>query len=142
VPPEDDSLLAIVPALQSSVDALLALYAAAKLAHWNVRGPQRVPLHDLFGRVADAASEHADVLAERIFQLGDLVLPSPVEVAPTAEADGLAVATALFDRIISAAETLIAAQEVTAEDLASLDALTDAARALDKLGADVAQYAA
>jgi starvation-inducible DNA-binding protein len=142
VPPEDDSLLAIVPALQSSVDALLALYAAAKLAHWNVRGPQRVPLHDLFGRVADAASEHADVLAERIFQLGDLVLPSPVEVAPTTEADGLAVATALFDRIISAAETLIAAQEATAEDLATLDALTDATRALDKLGADVGQYAA
>lgn len=131
----------LVPSLQSCVDALSVLYAAGKLAHWNVRGPLRVPLHDLFGRVADAASEHADVLAERIFQLGNVVAPSPVEVPPTEDADGLAVAAVLSDQIAAVVNVLISAQDAAAEDLPSLDAITDALRALEKLGADVMAHA-
>src|SRR5512139_2852418 len=104
----------LAPALQSCVDALSTLYASAKLAHWNVRGPLRVPLHDLFGRVADAANEHTDILAERIFQLGNVVAPSPVEVPSTEDADGLAVAAALSDQIASAVQTLLAAQDAAA----------------------------
>lgn len=42
----------------------------AKQAHWNVRGPNFVGLHELFDTVAEQAQEHADELAERVVQLG------------------------------------------------------------------------
>ena len=47
----------------------VALYLAAKQAHWIVRGPHFAPLHQLFGEVADSAQEAADTIAERIAQL-------------------------------------------------------------------------
>lgn len=105
---------AIVPALQTSVDALLTLYAAAKLAHWNVRGPLRVPLHQLFGEVAEVAANHAD---------------------------GLAVARALSEQLVASVDALLAAQDASAQEPATLDALTVAVRALEKLGADLIAHA-
>ncbi|MDX2117033.1 MAG: DNA starvation/stationary phase protection protein Dps [Planctomycetota bacterium] len=42
----------------------------AKQAHWIVRGPNFVGLHELFDTVAEQAQEHADELAERVVQLG------------------------------------------------------------------------
>jgi len=127
----------LFPALQSCVDALAKLYASAKLAHWNVHGPLRIPLHALFGQVADAAAEHTDTLAERIVQLGDLVVPTPIDPAPTADPEGLAVAASLSELIDETEAALLAAQAAIVEDLASLDAVTDAVRAIQKLGADV-----
>jgi starvation-inducible DNA-binding protein len=46
------------------------LFAQAKTAHWNVRGPHFIGLHELFDKVAEKAEEHADLLAERAGQLG------------------------------------------------------------------------
>lgn len=48
------------------------LSVQAKLAHWNVRGPHFIALHELFDKVADMAQEHADSLAERLAQLGGI----------------------------------------------------------------------
>jgi starvation-inducible DNA-binding protein len=59
------------------IDLLLPLLAdalelglQAKQAHWNVRGMSFVALHELFEQTAGVAFEHADLLAERIVQLG------------------------------------------------------------------------
>ena len=54
---------------QQLADALdLALQA--KQAHWNVKGPHFIALHELFDEVVDALVEHADDLAERAVELG------------------------------------------------------------------------
>lgn len=42
----------------------------AKQAHWNVRGPNFVGLHELFDRVAEQADEYGDLIAERAVALG------------------------------------------------------------------------
>jgi starvation-inducible DNA-binding protein len=42
----------------------------AKQAHWNVRGPGFIALHELFDKVSAAVQEGIDVLAERCTQLG------------------------------------------------------------------------
>ena len=60
------------------VDAVLAdrladatdITLQAKQAHWNVKGPNFIALHELFDRVHDAAREWVDLIAERIVQLG------------------------------------------------------------------------
>ena len=46
------------------------LYSQTKQAHWNVKGPNFIALHELFDKVADAAEEASDMLAERLVALG------------------------------------------------------------------------
>jgi starvation-inducible DNA-binding protein len=46
------------------------LQLQAKQAHWNIKGPNFVGLHDLFDRVAAQAGEYADLIAERAVALG------------------------------------------------------------------------
>ena len=58
---------------QQLADALdLALQA--KQAHWNVKGPNFIALHELFDKVVDELFEHADDLAERAVELGGTAL--------------------------------------------------------------------
>jgi starvation-inducible DNA-binding protein len=58
---------------QQLADALdLALQT--KQAHWNVKGPSFIALHELFDEVVDEIFEHADDLAERAVQLGGTAL--------------------------------------------------------------------
>ncbi len=52
--------------LADSIDLLLQ----AKQAYWNVKGPQFLMLHALFGQIAHGVEEDVDLLAERIVQLG------------------------------------------------------------------------
>jgi starvation-inducible DNA-binding protein len=41
-----------------------------KQAHWNVKGPSFIALHELFDKLAEEVEEHIDTIAERIAQLG------------------------------------------------------------------------
>lgn len=46
------------------------LQSQAKQAHWNIKGPNFVGLHDLFDRMAAQAGECSDLIAERAVALG------------------------------------------------------------------------
>ncbi len=52
--------------LATAVDLQLQM----KQAHWNVKGPSFIGLHELFDRVADSVETYVDQIAERIVQLG------------------------------------------------------------------------
>jgi len=41
-----------------------------KQAHWNVKGPNFIGLHELFDKVDEAVESYVDMIAERIVQLG------------------------------------------------------------------------
>ena len=41
-----------------------------KQAHWNVKGPNFIGLHELFDKVAESVESYVDLIAERIVQLG------------------------------------------------------------------------
>ena len=41
-----------------------------KQAHWNVKGPNFIALHELFDKVSDEVREFVDLIAERITTLG------------------------------------------------------------------------
>src|SRR6185436_1000087 len=60
----------VVQLLNDRLAEAIDLQLQAKHAHWNVKGPNFVGLHDLFDRVADAASEYVDLIAERGVALG------------------------------------------------------------------------
>ncbi len=46
------------------------LGAQTKHAHWNVKGPNFIALHELFDKVAESVEDHIDDIAERITTLG------------------------------------------------------------------------
>lgn len=52
--------------LADSADLMLQ----AKQAHWNVKGPTFIALHELFDKIVDDAEEYMDLIAERVIQLG------------------------------------------------------------------------
>src|SRR5579871_1060437 len=46
------------------------LQSQVKQAHWNVKGPNFIALHELFDKISDVLLEQIDTLAERITSLG------------------------------------------------------------------------
>jgi starvation-inducible DNA-binding protein len=46
------------------------LQSQVKQAHWNVKGPHFIALHELFDKISDAVLEQIDEIAERITSLG------------------------------------------------------------------------
>ena len=60
----------VVSLLQERLAEAVDLVTQAKQAHWNVKGPNFIALHELFDKVYEHAGEHVDLIAERIVQLG------------------------------------------------------------------------
>ena len=59
-----------VAVLNRHLAASIDLHAQVKQAHWNVRGPTFIAIHELFDKVADAVEEYSDTIAERAGALG------------------------------------------------------------------------
>lgn len=70
----------LVALMQKTLADALCLYLGAKQAHWNVKGMDFKPLHDLFESVAVGATSAADRIAERASALGG----TPVALSPAA----------------------------------------------------------
>ena len=56
--------------LQARLADALDLQLQAKQAHWNVKGPSFIALHELFDKAVDEIREYSDETAERLVQLG------------------------------------------------------------------------
>src|SRR5579859_4610991 len=48
------------------------LQTQMKQAHWNVKGPHFIGLHELFDQIDEAVEAYVDLIAERIVQLGGI----------------------------------------------------------------------
>lgn len=60
----------VIEILNEHLADAIDLHLQAKQAHWNIKGPNFVGLHDLFDRVAAQALEYSDEIAERAVALG------------------------------------------------------------------------
>jgi starvation-inducible DNA-binding protein len=59
-----------VALLNKHLAAAIDLHAQVKQAHWNVRGPGFIAIHELFDKVSREVEEFSDQLAERAGALG------------------------------------------------------------------------
>jgi starvation-inducible DNA-binding protein len=50
------------------------LQTQCKQAHWNVKGPTFIGLHELFDKINEDVEDYVDLIAERVVQLGDIAL--------------------------------------------------------------------
>ena len=54
-----------VELLNRHLAAAIDLHAQAKQAHWNVRGPNFIAIHQLFDKIAGHVEAYSDTIAER-----------------------------------------------------------------------------
>jgi starvation-inducible DNA-binding protein len=59
-----------VELLNKHLAAAIDLHAQVKQAHWNVRGPGFIAIHELFDRVSTEVENYSDMIAERAGGLG------------------------------------------------------------------------
>ena len=64
--------IAIAELLQGRLADSIDLMMQAKQAHWSVKGPNFIALHELFDKVYTDTGVYVDVIAERIVQLGGI----------------------------------------------------------------------
>jgi len=124
--------------LASAVDLQMQM----KQAHWNVKGPSFIGLHELFDKVSEAVEDYVDLVAERIVQLGGIAegtarvaaSRSQLEEYPLTIADGMAhveaVARALSTFGEEARRTINEAGEL--DDADTADLFTEVSRGIDK----------
>jgi starvation-inducible DNA-binding protein len=62
----------IVKLLNERLADAIDLGTQVKHAHWNVKGPNFIALHELFDQIAENVEEHIDTLAERATALGGI----------------------------------------------------------------------
>src|ERR1700743_1353404 len=77
----------VIELLNAGLADAIDLGTQAKHAHWNVKGPNFIALHELFDQVAEHIEDHIDTLAERITALGGI---APGTIATVAKATTLA----------------------------------------------------
>lgn len=61
---------AAIDVLQASLADAIDLGLQTKQAHWTVKGPHFIALHELFDQLYSTVTEHVDTIAERIAILG------------------------------------------------------------------------
>lgn len=121
---------------------LLDLRSFVKLAHWNIKGPNFIALHEMLDDAAGDLDEQIDTLAERGVQLGGLSIGTARQVAklsslkeyPTetvAQKDHL---TALRSRYAEVCKSVRAAIDASSKipDADTADIFTGISRLLDK----------
>lgn len=60
----------IIALLNQQLADTFDLYSQTKQAHWNVKGAQFYPLHELFDKLAEELEGYVDLIAERATALG------------------------------------------------------------------------
>jgi starvation-inducible DNA-binding protein len=132
----------MVTLLNARLADALDLQLQAKQAHWNVKGPSFIALHQLFDKVAAETTGHVDELAERITALGGIAEgtvqavagrsrldPYPLEIADgRAHLDALAAALAKFGKAVRKSID----DAAKAGDADTSDLFTGISRAADK----------
>src|SRR5271154_1306785 len=111
--------------LASAVDLQMQL----KQAHWNVKGPSFIGLHELFDKVAEAVEDYVDLIAERIVQLGGIAEGT---VRVTASRTRLAEYPLEIAEGMAHVEAVARALSTFGKDAGTADLFTEVSRGIDK----------
>ena len=78
---KDNARKTAITELQSCMNDAASLSMALKQAHWNVKGPNFIAIHELFDAVKARLDPQIDAMAERVQQLDGVAVGTVEEVA-------------------------------------------------------------
>jgi starvation-inducible DNA-binding protein len=132
----------VIELLNARLADAIDLGAQSKHAHWNVKGPHFIALHELFDKVAENIEEHIDSIAERVTALGGTAHGTLAAVArgtslrayPEDISEGLAHVDALSGALADFGAKARAAIDASARfgDADTADLFTGVSRDIDK----------
>jgi starvation-inducible DNA-binding protein len=132
----------VVELLNARLADCIDLQTQTKQAHWNVKGPNFIALHELFDKVNEAVEDYVDDIAERAVQLGGVAEGTARMVAkrsalaeyPAKAVDGRSHVEALSSALAAfgkaARQAIEQANELGDPDTADL--FTEVSRGIDK----------
>ncbi|MCI0533865.1 MAG: DNA starvation/stationary phase protection protein Dps [Verrucomicrobiales bacterium] len=133
----------IIELLNRQLADAIDLGLQAKQAHWNVKGPHFVGLHELFDKAAETIEGFIDDLAERTVQLGGVALGtlqivvkhSRLSAYSLTISSGKEHVTELSNAVATFGATTRAAIDTATKtgDADTADLLTEISRGVDKL---------
>lgn len=132
----------VIDLLNQRLADAIDLQTQTKQAHWNVKGPHFIALHQLFDEIHGAVEDYVDLLAERVVQLGGVAAGTARIVAerselpeyPHAIAGGAEHVNALASALAEFGGPLRRAIKETGDwgDQNSADICTEISRGVDK----------
>ena len=138
----DNTRKAVIALLNARLADAIDLRLAIKQAHWNVKGPNFIALHELFDQIQARVDTFVDDIAERGVALAGLVAgtaqavakSSQLEPYPTDITDEKAHLKALADRLAAFGKLARAAIDAADEagDKDTADLFTGVSRQIDK----------
>ncbi len=133
---------AVIDVLNARLADSIDLALAIKQAHWNLKGPNFIAVHEMLDPMRAAVDTHVDVIAERIAQLDGTPLGTSQVVAKATNLDAYPTdikkvpdhLAALADRFAKLANQVREDIDTTDEagDADAADILTAFSRELDK----------
>jgi starvation-inducible DNA-binding protein len=131
-----------VELLNARLADAIDLQTQTKQAHWNVKGPNFIALHELFDKINEDVEDYVDLIAERAVQLGGIAEGTARMAAkrsslgeyPAKTVDGRAHVDALSSVLAAfgkaARKAINEANDL--DDLDTADIFTEISRGIDK----------
>ena len=133
----------LVELLNARLADTFDLYSQLKQAHWNVKGPDFIQLHELYDAIAESVLGFVDEIAERATALGGLATGTVRMAADATTLDeypldgtpGEETVRLIADRLAAYGASVREAIEVSDSELGDIDTsdlFTEVSRAIDK----------
>ena len=138
----EEQQVKLIEMLNRRLADTIDLQLLSRQAYWNVKGPHFMALRELFDKVTGGVEEYADLIAERIVQLGGKAEGTVQAVAGRSSLDRYWLSTVEGNGHIDALSTTlidfgrhVRYASVQASDLSDVDTadiFTEIARGIDK----------
>jgi starvation-inducible DNA-binding protein len=131
-----------VELLNARLADAIDLQTQTKQAHWNVKGPTFIALHELFDKINEDVEDYVDDIAERAVQLGGVAEGTARIAAKRSSLNEYPASTVDGHRHVEALSSVLAAFGKSARkgidqanefgDLDTADLFTEISRGIDK----------
>ena len=129
----------MIELLNARLADVIDLQTQIKQAHWNVKGPNFIAVHELFDKINEAVEDYVDDIAERAVQLGGVAegtarmaaKRSSLSEYPANTVDGRGHVEALSSVLAAFGKSARKAID-DSDDLDTADLFTEISRGIDK----------